>query len=194
MTRLPADAEAFATRHRLMQGFWVFGYGSLMWNPEVDHTARIMATVHGYHRRFCVYSHVYRGNPKAPGLLLGLDRGGSCRGLGFEVPASAAPRAWAALWAREMITRVYRPVMLRAATAAGPLAMLTFVAERRSDQYCPGLEPAAMAGLIRSAQGTRGTNRAYFDNTLAHLDACGIRDQGLLRLARLVGGPPQTGG
>jgi len=187
MSRLPADAAAFAERHRLMQGFWVFGYGSLMWNPEVAHTGRVMATVHGYHRRFCVYSHVYRGSPKAPGLLLGLDRGGSCRGLGFQVAAAAAPEAWGALWAREMVTRVYRPVILRAVAAEGALPMVTFVAERRSDQYCPSLEPAAMAGIICSAQGTRGTNRAYFDNTLAQLAACGIRDRALLRLARLVG-------
>ena len=191
MTRLPADAAAFAERHGLMRGFWVFGYGSLMWNPEVAHTARVMATVHGYHRRFCVYSHVYRGNPKAPGLLLGLDRGGSCRGLGFQVAAPAAPEAWAALWAREMVTHVYRPVILRAAVADGALPMVTFVAERASDQYCPNLESAAMAGIIRTAKGTRGTNKAYFDNTLAHLEACGIRDRALLRLARLVGGPDE---
>ena len=187
MTALPDDAEAFAARHGLMQGFWVFGYGSLMWNPEVPHTDRVTATVHGYHRRFCVYSHVYRGSPKAPGLLLGLDRGGSCRGIGFEVPANAAPEAWAALWAREMVTRVYRPVMLKAATAQGALAMLAFVAEPRSDQYCPDLSPEAMADIIRAAAGTRGSNRDYFVNTLAHLETCGIRDRALRHLARLVG-------
>ena len=187
MTALPDDAEAFAARHGLMQGFWVFGYGSLMWNPEVPHTGRMMATVHGYHRRFCVYSHVYRGSPRAPGLLLGLDRGGSCRGLGFQVPATAAAGAFAALWAREMVTRVYRPVMLQAATPHGAFPMLAFVAEPRSDQYCPHLSPEAMADIIRAAAGTRGSNRDYFENTLAHLEACGIRDRALRHLARLVG-------
>jgi cation transport protein ChaC len=183
---LPPEAEDFAARHGLLAGFWVFAYGSLMWNPEFAHDETVPAVVHGYHRRFCVYSHVYRGSPRAPGLLLGLDRGGSCRGLGFHVPAAEARGAWAGLWEREMVTFVYRPVMLRAATERGVLPMVAFVAERGSQQYCAGLDERRMAEIIRTAVGTRGPNRAYFDNTLAHLREAGIRDHGLDRLAALV--------
>jgi cation transport protein ChaC len=180
------EAEAFAARHRLMSGFWVFAYGSLMWDPEVAHDETLPAVVHGYHRRFCVYSHVYRGSPRAPGLLLGLDRGGSCRGLGLHVPGADAGDAWARLWEREMVTFVYRPVMLRATTERGIVPMVAFVAERASDQYCAGLDERRMAEIIRTAAGTRGPNRDYFDNTLAHLRAAGIRDRGLDRLASFV--------
>ena len=73
---------------------WVFGYGSLMWNPEFPHTDRRMALLHSYHRRFCVYSHRYRGTPEKPGLVLGLDHGGSCHGVAFEVAPATSPRCW----------------------------------------------------------------------------------------------------
>ena len=91
------------------EDFWVFGYGSLMWHPGFPHVEVRLAVLHGYHRRFCVYSHRYRGTPERPGLVLGLDRGGSCRGLAFRVPAAESAEVIDYLYEREMITGVYIP-------------------------------------------------------------------------------------
>ena len=183
---LAAEGAAFAAAHGLDGGFWVFAYGSLMWDPEIEHDRRLLAGLHGYHRRFCLYSHLYRGTPEAPGLLLGLDRGGFCRGMGIRVPAAAARAAWGVLWMREMVLRTYRPTFVRARTEEGIVPMVAFVAERASPQYCGALDEARMAAIIGSARGTRGDNRAYFENTRARLAELGIADRGMERLARLL--------
>ena len=81
---------------------WVFGYGSLMWNPGFAHAEARPARVYGYHRAFCLYSEHYRGTEARPGLVLGLNRGGSCRGRAFRVPAHDADAAMEYLIAREM--------------------------------------------------------------------------------------------
>ena len=82
-------------------GYWVFGYGSLMWDPGFPHEAAHPALLVGYHRRFCLYSQRYRGTPERPGLVLGLDRGGSCRGVVYQVAAEAAAATRAYLWQRD---------------------------------------------------------------------------------------------
>src|SRR5579863_1684469 len=93
---------------------WVFGYGSLVWRPGFTFTDRQVATVRGYHRALCVYSHVHRGTPERPGLVLGLDRGGSCRGMAFRVAANHAEETIAYLRAREQVTSVYKELHLQA--------------------------------------------------------------------------------
>jgi cation transport regulator ChaC len=109
---------------------WVFGYGSLMWNPGFPHLERQPAVLHGYHRRFCVLSHYYRGTPERPGLVLGLDRGGSCRGIAFKVAPDDVEAVVAYLWEREMVTGVYRPSLRQIRLPSGPVTACCFLADR----------------------------------------------------------------
>src|SRR3546814_4674238 len=122
------------------EDMWVFGYGSLMWNPGFPHVERETALLRGFHRRFCVYSHRYRGTPERPGLVLGLDHGGSCRGIAFRVPATEVADTLVYLWEREMVTGVYRPTMLTVGLPGGAMRACGFVVDRRHRQYCGRLE------------------------------------------------------
>lgn len=175
LATVPADREA-----------WIFGYGSLLWNPGFPFEEVVPATLFGYHRGFCIYSHYYRGTPARPGLVLGLDRGGSCRGRAFRVPAAAAREVLGRLWDREMVYRVYLPRLLAARGGGRRIACYTFVANPGHEQYAGQLAPAAAAAMILAAQGRSGTNRDYLDNTVRHLDELGLRDGALHRLQRLV--------
>ena len=105
--RTPALAEHLETCLARRSDLWIFGYGSLMWNPGFAHCGAEPALLRGWHRSFCVYSHRYRGTPERPGLVLGLDRGGACRGVALRIPADAARDAVGYLWEREMIGGVY---------------------------------------------------------------------------------------
>ncbi|HYD68457.1 gamma-glutamylcyclotransferase [Azospirillum sp.] len=167
---------------------WVFAYGSLMWNPGFPFEERHAAVLHGYHRRFCVSSHRYRGTPERPGLVLGLDRGGSCRGIAFRVAAGNVPAALDYLWEREMITRVYRPKRLPVhVLGGGPVVeACTFVVDRRHRQYCGCLDETHMAERIAGCCGERGPNVEYLANTVDHLEQLGIHDARLARLMAAV--------
>jgi glutathione-specific gamma-glutamylcyclotransferase len=158
---------------------WVFGYGSLMWSPGFPVSERVSALLRGWHRRFCVVSHVYRGTPEKPGLVLGLDRGGACRGLAMRVEPAHARKALDYLWDREMITRVYRPMWRVIETEHGKLRAATFVADREHEHYVPERDPAWAARTIADAIGRNGSNRDYLKATLAELDQLGIHDRHL---------------
>ena len=181
----PADMAAGWPVDR-SEPLWVFGYGSLMWNPGFRFAERHLATLRGYHRRFCIYSHRYRGTSARPGLVLGLDRGGSCRGLVFRVPTEDVPETMAYLWDREMVTHVYRPKVFSLDTAAGPIKAWAFVVDRKHRQYCGGLCHDEVANMIRHACGQRGPNCEYLENTVRHLEELGIRDRYLTSLLRQV--------
>lgn len=183
---IPADTD-----------LWVFGYGSLMWNPGFPYLESRAACLNGYHRRFCVSSHRYRGTPDRPGLVLGLDRGGSCRGIAFRVAPEHVPATMDYLWEREMINRVYHPKLLPVQCAdvegdkgcAGRRATVTactFVVDRRHGQYCGCLDEATMAERIAGCRGERGPNFDYLANTVAHLEKLGIHDRGLSSLLAAV--------
>jgi glutathione-specific gamma-glutamylcyclotransferase len=162
---------------------WVFGYGSLMWNPEFAHVEHRGALLRGYHRRFCVYSFRYRGTPERPGLVLGLDRGGSCRGIAFRVAAEDVPATLDYLWEREMISGVYRPKLLPVRLDSGEsVPACTFVADREHGQYSGCLCPLTTARFIAQGIGERGPNFDYLANTVAHLHELGIRDHALERV------------
>ncbi|HEX2826701.1 MAG TPA: gamma-glutamylcyclotransferase [Burkholderiales bacterium] len=165
---------------------WVFGYGSLMWDPGFDYVRSQPALLRGYHRAFCVTSTRYRGTPERPGLVLGLDRGGSCRGIAFLVPDANVEPVLHALWEREMPGRVYSPRVVSIDLGGARASALTFVADRGQDGYMGRLEVDEMARTIADCSGARGPNADYLFNTLRHLDAAGIRERRLYALARAV--------
>jgi cation transport protein ChaC len=172
----------------------VFGYGSLMWEPGFDHEEVRPARLHGYHRAFCMFSWHYRGTREKPGLVLGLDPGGSCLGRAFRLAPTQVAAARDYLWQREMITGMYdeklHPVHLPAfgGAAARRVTALTYVVDRHHEQYAGKLSLEEQAAIIAGARGVRGPNRDYLANTVAHLDELGIADGALHRLGQMVNG------
>ena len=163
-----------------MGDLWVFGYGSLMWRPDFAHVETRAARLSGYHRALCVHSHVHRGTPERPGLVLGLDRGGACRGLAFRIPADAVEDSLSYLRARELVTHVYREKQVRLVLDdASTIEALTYTVYRGHVQYAGALDAAEAAAIVRGATGQSGPNPDYVFNTVAHLRDMGIRDRKL---------------
>ncbi|MGE0233248.1 MAG: gamma-glutamylcyclotransferase [Flavobacteriaceae bacterium] len=164
-----------------MREYWVFGYGSLMWKPGFAFLEQQPARLHGYHRALCVYSWVHRGTPDRPGLVLGLDRGGSCRGVAFRVSSHAWDDVVAYLREREQVTAVYREKTLNARLLleGRVVAALTYVVDRSHRQYAGVLSPHDQARIVSGASGRSGANREYVENTLAHMRDEGITDDRL---------------
>ena len=172
---------------------WVFGYGSLMWRPGFDYLERQPARLLGYHRALCVLSHVHRGTPERPGLVLGLDRGGSCRGVAFRVAAGLAETTRAYLEAREQVTAVYVDRELEVRLADGRRARaLTFLVDRAHPQYAGRLSDGALLDLVRQGMGVSGANPDYVRATSDHLVAMGVVDPTLARLTAALGLPATT--
>lgn len=175
-----------------MGDFWVFGYGSLMWRPGFDYIETRPAYLRGYRRSLCIRSHVYRGTPERPGLVLGLEHGGSCLGMAFRVGGARADEVMAYLRAREMTTRVYHekrlPVRLDIGTT---VEAVCYVADRTHWQYVGGIGLDEMAATISGAAGEAGPNQDYVLNTIAHLRALGIRDRWLESVAARLSPSPR---
>jgi cation transport protein ChaC len=162
---------------------WVFGYGSLMWRPGFDYVERQLAWLRGYHRALCIYSHVHRGTPERPGLVLGLDRGGSCRGVAFRVEASKAEATVTYLRAREQVTAVYVERSVRVRLDDGrEVEALTYLVDRRHVQYAGKLPLDKILEYVRSGVGQSGENPAYVLNTHRHLAELSLRDPVLAHL------------
>lgn len=190
----PVKAPAAAELELPNGELWVFGYGSLMWDPGFPYVSRAPALVHGYHRALCIYSSRWRGTPQRPGLVLGLERGGACRGIAFEVAPADVQLALAALWEREMRRSVYEPRLLCARLPTRRVKALAFVANHRHPSYVKELSVAHTARLVASCRGDRGSNVEYLERTVAHLLELGVRDRHLMevlaaarRLARRCG-------
>jgi cation transport protein ChaC len=167
-----------------MTDLWVFGYGSLMWRPGFPYVERRVARLFGAHRGLCVYSWVHRGTEERPGLVLGLDRGGTCRGIAFRVAAAESESVVAYLREREQVTSVYlereRPVRFADGTEVPALAYLV---DRAHAQYAGKLDEETQFRLVAQAAGRSGANRDYVLNTAAHLAEIGMPDPLLQRLA-----------
>ncbi len=162
---------------------WVFGYGSLIWNPEIDFDHAVLARVHGYHRAFCIRSTRYRGTPSRPGVVLGLDRGGSCVGVAMRLNHPKRRESIARLYDREMLNSVYTPSLVAVTLRNGAqIRALSFVADRSSPAY-ERLSEMQIVARLRDSSGRRGANRDYAINTLHALQERGVHDA---RLARLV--------
>ena len=159
---------------------WVFGYGSLMWRPGFAYARRYKALLRGWRRSLCVFSHVYRGSPEQPGLVLGLDRGGACPGVAFEVDAALREPTIRYLREREQVTAVYLERVAPITLEAGDRVLaVTYVADRLHYQYAGRLDRGAMLEYVRAGRGKSGDNAQYILETNDHLLALGVRDPDL---------------
>jgi cation transport protein ChaC len=165
--------------------FWVFGYGSLMWDPGFAFIEARHARVFGYHRALCLFSVRNRGTPQKPGLVLSMDRGGSCHGIAFHVAPPDVESTRLYLWEREMITLAYRPALLTARFRGGSRAkVLAFVAKPDHEQYYRAESPEHAAVLVRQGRGACGAAVDYLRNVIRHLDEMGIAEGPLHRVLR----------
>lgn len=167
---------------------WVFGYGSLIWNPEFPVAERRIARALGWRRSFCMRSIHHRGSVQAPGLVLALDQapGAHCDGVAFRVAPGAEAETLAGLRERELISSAYLEVTLALQAPQGALQALAYVIDPHHAQYCGGLALEEQAQIIAQATGGRGTNRDYLWSTTAHLAELGIADDELDWLAARV--------
>lgn len=192
---IPSDAEYADGVAALVAGapasgeIWIFAYGSLIWNPGFEHVEDRLATVHGWRRSFCIgWIRIYRGPPERPGIMLGLDRGGSCRGVVFRLPAESAVRNLELVFRREHPIRWAMPHMrwMTAYTDAGPVRALVVVTNRLSPAFLGGLDEDVVVEALATAAGERGSMAEYLFSTVEHLEARGIHDRYLWRLQERV--------
>ncbi len=165
---------------------WLFGYGSLMWNPCIEYLERRSARLHGYHRSFCLRLPLGRGTPERPGLMLALEPGGSCHGVALRIDPALAEVELGLVFTRELATDSYHARIVRVHTAAGPARAVTFVVNRANARYAPGLSPESMADVIAVAGGSLGSCADYLLSTVEHLDQLGVSDGPMRRLMHLV--------
>lgn len=168
---------------------WLFGYGSLIWNPEVTYDRRLTARVHGYHRSLCLWSRVNRGTLDCPGLVAGLDRGGSCAGVVYRLPAATARGELERLWDREMFMGSYSPRWLDCRVIDNShVSALAFVVRRQATNYAGKLsEQQILAVFERGSCGRFGTSLDYLVKTVHALREHGLRDPHFEQLARHAG-------
>jgi cation transport protein ChaC len=171
------------------EDLWVFAYGSLMWRPGFDFVEQVPALLIGAHRALCVLSHVHRGTPERPGLVLGLDQGGACRGLAYRIAAAARAQTIAYLRAREQVTMVYLE-RVRAVWLEGSrrVSAFCYVVDRGHVQYAGRLSLEAQLHHVRQGHGRSGPNRDYVLAAVRQLEALGIRDRDLHLLAERLHG------
>lgn len=182
---MTADGEA--TESGPGRDIWIFGYGSLMWKPGFDFLDRTAALLHGRHRALCVWSRMWRGTEEAPGLVLGLDRGGACRGIAYRVVAEKTAEVIAYLDERELGTPIYRRRTVGLRLPDGQRVQAeTYVVDRNHPHYAGGVDVAEAARIIRTCEGRGGTNLDYLENTLRHLDDLGLPEGNLHALHRRV--------
>ena len=187
---LDASLDEALTGHVPGEPVWVFGDGSLIWNPALAHDATEKAHVFGWCRRFCIKMVMGRGSVEQPGLMLGLDRGGSCWGLALRIPTERTRDELALLWRREMLSGAYQARWVAASIHGRRQPVLTFVVNRHSPRYLGALSLHEQARMLRAGIGHLGSCREYFDNTVASLQRLGLKDAGLQRLARELGLAP----
>jgi glutathione-specific gamma-glutamylcyclotransferase len=171
---------------------WVFGYGSLMWRPGFEHVEQVPARLIGEHRALCVYSFDHRGTPEKPGLVLGLDRGGACRGIAFRVAAHLREATIEYLRGREQTTNVYREVMRSVwldNDARQRVSALAYVVDRGHIQYAGRLPLNEQCRIVQQGHGRTGNNRDYVLATVRAIEAQGFRDKELHRLALMLHEP-----
>jgi glutathione-specific gamma-glutamylcyclotransferase len=169
---------------------WIFAYGSLIWAPEFDFVEEQLGTVHGWHRSFCLgWVRLYRGTPERPGVMLALDRGGSCKGVLFRLPPDAMDANLHKILKREIPIKPSGPPTARwmnANTDKGPLRAIGFPISRKSAIYLPGLSTDTVVHALATAAGERGSMAEYLHSTITHLADRGIHDGYLWQMQALV--------
>ena len=165
---------------------WIFGYGSLMWNPEFDFDVHRVATIYGYHREFCLWSRINRGTVDQPGLVLTLERGGSCRGIAYRLRPDSSRAQLSNLWRREMSMGSYIPRWLECRSGEETFEALAFVVNRSCTGYAGKLPMDTMVQAIATAHGKYGPCADYLFNTEAALHQHGIRDEHVCQLVQRV--------
>jgi cation transport protein ChaC len=169
------------------QEIWIFAYGSLMWNPEISFDQSILATIQGFHRSFCLWSTEHRGTKEFPGLVLGLEPGGSCIGRALRIPPELKDTQLVQIWEREMITEAYEPQWVRVESEIGSLEAIAFVVRLDHPKYvCPTMQVEAKGKRILEAKGKRGPCVEYLKQTIQYLRKAQIHDSRLENLYQCV--------
>lgn len=180
--------EQFRNAHSAAQpampagDLWIFGYGSLMWDPGFPYVEWAPALIFGYHRALCISSDRWRGTPERPGLVLGLARGGACRGIAFLISHEDVNAVLENLWAREMRRHVYQPRWVRTRLSNKEVRALAFIADPKHYAYTSGLSVRETAERIATCCGARGANLDYLARTVLHLRELGVHDHNLQRV------------
>jgi glutathione-specific gamma-glutamylcyclotransferase len=187
------SAEIHLSPEPIKDDLWVFGYGSLMWQPGFEFFEQVPARLIGEHRALCVYSFDHRGTPEKPGLVLGLDRGGACRGIAFRVTAKLRNDTVSYLRSREQTTNVYREVMRSVwleNEARQRVSALAYIVDRGHVQYAGRLSLTEQLRFVRQGHGRSGNNRDYVLSTVKSIEAQGFRDSQLHQLALMLHDDP----
>jgi cation transport protein ChaC len=169
------------------EDIYIFAYGSLLWNPTVDYEDEFLAKVYGFHRSFCMKTYLGRGSFKKPGLMLGLDKGGSCRGSAFKLRNSEAIKNIDILFRREMVTGAYKPKLLKTILVNGRKVLsLAFTVDKKHKNYFQDKEIQTKAKMISNAHGFLGTCEEYFQNTLESLSELNIVDSEMTAISNYL--------
>jgi glutathione-specific gamma-glutamylcyclotransferase len=172
--------------HVKREPVWIFGYGSLIWNPLMEYAERSSARIHGYHRGFYLWSKVNRGSPEVPGLVLGLDQGGSCQGVAYRLHDDRLDAELHLLWRREMVMGTYQPRWVQADLGDRTVRAIAFIVNRKKPGYTGRLDDRQIVSIAIKATGHYGSCADYLTQTAHSLEAAGIADPRMSRLAKLV--------
>ncbi|MCE2517928.1 MAG: gamma-glutamylcyclotransferase [Alphaproteobacteria bacterium] len=187
-----SDDDLIASRRQLIpddypDDIWLFGYGSLIWNPTVEVSDKQLGRIYGYHRRYCLQTRIGRGTPELPGLILGLERGGCCTGQALKLDRSIAVGELDLLWKREMINSSYQPKIVKVHLDNGTMInAVTFVIDPKSPSYVSDMSMDEKAQVIATARGFIGTSLEYLERTRDSLIELGLRDPYLDELNRRI--------
>jgi len=191
--KLLTDANRKASLSKMLSirprgDVWVFGYGSLIWNPAIDSVERRIARIDGWHRSFCLSITALRATVDHPGLMLALDRGGSCYGAAYKLAEAHLERELLLLWRREMVCGAYVPHWIELKSIDGENLgwAITFIIDADAPQYAGDLDEDTVVHRLATASGGLGSSADYLFRTCDSLHANGIRDTKLERLASLV--------
>jgi glutathione-specific gamma-glutamylcyclotransferase len=179
---LQASIQQTLARQKPNSDIWLFAYGSLIWNPIFHFAEYRTGTIYGLHRRFCLWTPLGRGTPDNPGLVLGLDRGGSCRGIAYRIGAANVMSELTIVWRREMIVGSYVPTWVKFYHDKQVVEAIAFVVNRRRSGYAGNISFDATVDTLATAKGELGSSADYLFQTVDGLNSVGIHDKPLLRL------------
>lgn len=185
-SQLKESIRVTLNSHKPNTDVWLFAYGSLIWNPAFKFTERRVGTVYGWHRRFCLRAPVGRGTPDRPGLVLGLDCGGSCRGVVYRIAAADVESELLLLWRREMVIGSYIPRWVKVVDGTDEVMAIAFIINRHHPDYAGKMSFETTVNTIATAKGELGSSAEYLMQTVKGLETVGIEDKQLLRLHESV--------